>query len=215
MARTQKNKATVELNGYIQLKFMKGFIADAKARTIIASTVKAIVDGRIGNGEIYKGKLKDGSLVAIRCLKLKKRHTTHNFFHQIEPISKFRHHNLVNALGHCFKCYLDDSSVSRIFIVFEYVPNGTLRDCISDYTRVTKFPIVVAPNWPDIGSLAVLAKSEKKGQSFIDFVFPYYGYFFLPVTLQDVLPSRLSTTDFSRNQVLNNQIWAVHSSVHA
>ncbi|KAK9094346.1 hypothetical protein Scep_025815 [Stephania cephalantha] len=98
------------LNGYIQLKFMKGFSADAK---------------------IYRGKLKDGSLVAIRCLKLKKRHTTQNFSHQIELISKLMHRNLVNALGHCFECYLDDSSVSIIFIVFEYVPNGTLRDCIS------------------------------------------------------------------------------------
>ncbi|KAK9127895.1 hypothetical protein Syun_016692 [Stephania yunnanensis] len=120
----------VGLNGYIQLKFMKRFNADAKARTRIAFTVKAIVDERIDNGEIYRGKLKDGSLVAIRCLKLRKMHTTQNFSHQIELISKLRHRNLVNA-RHCFECYLDDSSVSIIFIVFKYVPNGTLRDCIS------------------------------------------------------------------------------------
>ncbi|KAK9114166.1 hypothetical protein Syun_020963 [Stephania yunnanensis] len=149
----------VGLNGYIQLKFMKGFNVDAKmmyeeasqvannavgsirtvasfcaekkARTRIASTVKAIVDERIGNGEVQTRKLKDGSLVAIRCLKLKNRHTIQNFSHEIELISKHRHRDLVNALGHRFKCYLDDSSVSRIFIIFEYVPNGPLRDRIS------------------------------------------------------------------------------------
>ncbi|KAK9170170.1 hypothetical protein Syun_002310 [Stephania yunnanensis] len=97
--------------------------------------------GEGSHGQMYRGKLKDGSLVAIRCLKLKKRHTTQNFSHQIELISKLRHRNLVSALGHCFECYLDDSSVSRIFLVFEYVPNGTLRDCISES------PAVQALSW--------------------------------------------------------------------
>ncbi|XP_026383794.1 probable inactive leucine-rich repeat receptor-like protein kinase At3g03770 [Papaver somniferum] len=54
--------------------------------------------------------------------------------HHVELISKLRHHHLVSSLGlgHCFECYLDDSSVSRIFLVFEYVPNGTLRSHISE-----------------------------------------------------------------------------------
>lgn len=51
--------------------------------------------------------------------------------HHIELTSKLRHRHLVSTLGHCFECYLDDSSVSRIFLVFEYVPNGTLRSWIS------------------------------------------------------------------------------------
>lgn len=80
---------------------------------------------------MYRGLLKDGSYVAIRCLKMKKRHGTQNFMHHIELISKLRHRHLVSALGHCFECYLDDSSVSRIILVFEYVPNGTLRSWIS------------------------------------------------------------------------------------
>lgn len=80
---------------------------------------------------MYKGRLKDGSFVAIRCLKMKKSHSTRNFMHHIELTSKLRHRHLVSTLGHCFECYLDDSSVSRIFLVFEYVPNGTLRSWIS------------------------------------------------------------------------------------
>ncbi|MBA0603186.1 hypothetical protein Gorai_003339 [Gossypium raimondii] len=52
--------------------------------------------------------------------------------HHVELISKLRYRHLVSALGHCFECYLDDSSVSRIFLIFEYVPNGTLRSWISE-----------------------------------------------------------------------------------
>ncbi|XP_077247737.1 leucine-rich repeat protein kinase family protein isoform X2 [Tasmannia lanceolata] len=83
------------------------------------------------HAQMYRGRLNDGSLIAIRCLKLKKRQTTQNFVHHIELIKKLRCRHLVSALGHCFECYLDDSSVSRIFLVFEYVPNGTLRSNIS------------------------------------------------------------------------------------
>ncbi|CDP12665.1 unnamed protein product [Coffea canephora] len=83
-------------------------------------------------GQMYRGQMKDGTYVAIRCLKMKRRHSTQDFLHHIELISKLRHQHLVSALGHCFECYLDDSSVSRIFLVFEYVPNGTLRSWISD-----------------------------------------------------------------------------------
>ncbi|WCJ43577.1 Leucine-rich repeat protein kinase family protein [Euphorbia peplus] len=92
--------------------------------------------GEGSQGQMYRGQLKNGSSVAIRCLKMKRSYSTQKFMHHIELISKLRHRHLVSALGHCFECYLDDSSVSRIFLVFEYVPNGTLRSWISDeHTR--------------------------------------------------------------------------------
>ncbi|GFY98038.1 leucine-rich repeat protein kinase family protein [Actinidia rufa] len=84
------------------------------------------------HGQMYRGHLKDGSVVAIRCTKMKRSHGTQSFMHHIELISKLRHRHLVSALGHCFECYLDDSSVSRLFLVFEYVPNGTLRSWLSE-----------------------------------------------------------------------------------
>ncbi|XXG73960.1 hypothetical protein AAC387_Pa07g2802 [Persea americana] len=87
--------------------------------------------GEGSHGQMYRGKLSDGSLVAIRCLKLKERHSIQNFVNHIELISKLRHRHLVSALGHCFECYHDDSSVSRLFLVFEYISNGTLRSNIS------------------------------------------------------------------------------------
>ncbi|CAN1132333.1 Probable inactive leucine-rich repeat receptor-like protein kinase At3g03770 [Linum perenne] len=89
--------------------------------------------GESSQGQMYKGKLKDGSSVAIRCVKMKRSHGTQTFTHQIERISKLRHRHLVSALGHCFECYLDDSSVSRVFLVFEHVQNGrNLRNWVSE-----------------------------------------------------------------------------------
>nr|XP_016481491.1 PREDICTED: probable inactive leucine-rich repeat receptor-like protein kinase At3g03770 [Nicotiana tabacum] len=88
--------------------------------------------GNNSDSQMYRGQLKDGSYIAIRCLKMKQFNNSQNVMHHIELMSKLRHHHLVSTLGHCFECYLDDSSVSRIFLVFEYVPNGTLRRWISD-----------------------------------------------------------------------------------
>nr|KYP69249.1 putative LRR receptor-like serine/threonine-protein kinase At1g14390 family [Cajanus cajan] len=88
--------------------------------------------GEGSQGKLHRGQLKDGVLVAIRSVKMTKSYSTQDFMHNIELISKYRHRHLVSVLGHCFECYLDDSSVSSIFIVFEYVPNGTLKSWISD-----------------------------------------------------------------------------------
>ncbi|KAL0912086.1 hypothetical protein M5K25_018034 [Dendrobium thyrsiflorum] len=102
---------------------------ELEAATNNFDTTTFIGEGSLG--QMYRGKLRDGSLVAIRCLKLKKQHTSQNFNRHIELISKLRHRHLVSALGHCFEYYLEDSSVSTLFLVFEYVSNGTLRSNIS------------------------------------------------------------------------------------
>lgn len=81
--------------------------------------------------QMYRGQLKNGSVVAIRCVEMKKKYSTQNFVNHIELISKLRHRHLVSAIGHCFECSLDDSSVNKVYLVFEYVPNGTLRNWIS------------------------------------------------------------------------------------
>ncbi|KAK1378399.1 hypothetical protein POM88_025143 [Heracleum sosnowskyi] len=81
---------------------------------------------------MYKGELRDGSLIAIRCHHMNRRDNSQSYMNHLEILSKLRHQHLVSALGHCFDYHLDDSSVSRIFLVFEYAPNGTLRDWISE-----------------------------------------------------------------------------------
>ncbi|KAL8216252.1 hypothetical protein R6Q57_023089 [Mikania cordata] len=84
---------------------------------------------RMGNGELYKGQLGDGTMIAIRNIKIKKRCT---ITRQIELISKLRHPNLVNPIGHCLDRHPDESAITRgVFLVSEFVPNGTLRDFLT------------------------------------------------------------------------------------
>ncbi|KAM1702919.1 hypothetical protein ACFX1Q_028226 [Malus domestica] len=84
------------------------------------------------HGQMYRGMLTNGTLVAIRGLKMRKRQAPQVYTHHLELISKLRHSHLVSALGHCLEYHPDDSGISRIFLVFEFVPNGTLRGCISE-----------------------------------------------------------------------------------
>ncbi|KAF7836305.1 putative inactive leucine-rich repeat receptor-like protein kinase [Senna tora] len=82
-------------------------------------------------GQMYKGVLSDGTQIAVRSLKMKKRHGPQTYMHHIELISKLRHSHLVSALGHCFECNQDDPNVSSIYVIFEFAPYRSLRGCIS------------------------------------------------------------------------------------
>ncbi|KAJ4824071.1 hypothetical protein Tsubulata_029870 [Turnera subulata] len=84
--------------------------------------------------QVYSGQLADGTSVAIKSLKVKKKNSQPTFKNLIELMSKLRHNHLVSALGHCFEdSFLDEPCISRIFLVFEFVPNGTLRDYTSGF----------------------------------------------------------------------------------
>ncbi|CAA6653781.1 unnamed protein product [Spirodela intermedia] len=79
------------------------------------------------NGFETSAFLDEGSHGEMPEVEEEPRSRSQNFTRYIELFSKLRHQHLVSALGHCFEYYLDDSSVSRVFLVFEYVTNGTLR----------------------------------------------------------------------------------------
>ncbi|KAK7336292.1 hypothetical protein VNO77_16828 [Canavalia gladiata] len=117
--------------GAVGLPTYRSFsLEEIEAATNYFDTVSLI--GEDSYGKMYRGQLKNGSLVAIRCIEMKKRYSTQNFMQHIELISKLRHLHLVSVLGHCFECSLDDSSVRKVYLVFEYVPNGTLKSWIFD-----------------------------------------------------------------------------------
>jgi len=62
---------------------------------------------------------------------MRKRHSPQTYMHHVEMISKLRHSHLVSALGHAFECNQDDSCVNSVFLIFEFVPNRSLRSCVS------------------------------------------------------------------------------------
>ncbi|GLJ32084.1 hypothetical protein SUGI_0646030 [Cryptomeria japonica] len=87
--------------------------------------------GEGSHGKLYRGRLEDGTFAVIRCLKFEWRYTIRNLKIHLELLSKLRHRHLVSLLGHCIDYEHDGLTVKRIFLIFEYVPNGTLRSNLS------------------------------------------------------------------------------------
>ncbi|XP_020261418.1 calmodulin-binding receptor-like cytoplasmic kinase 2 [Asparagus officinalis] len=88
--------------------------------------------GQGGFGTVYKGRLDDGTLVAVKRDK-KNPHDNHRnaeFKTEIQTMASIEHLNLVRCFG-----YLEYED-ERILVI-EYVPNGTLRehlDCLKGNT---------------------------------------------------------------------------------
>ncbi|XP_058787924.1 calmodulin-binding receptor-like cytoplasmic kinase 2 [Vicia villosa] len=88
-------------------------------------TGKFSPDNKIGEGAfgiVYKGRLYDGTLVAVKCARkdVQKKHLA-EFKNEINTLSKIEHLNLVRWHG-----YLEHGDEK--IIVIEYVNNGTLRE---------------------------------------------------------------------------------------
>lgn len=129
--------------GPLGLPAYRNFLLDE----IKEATANFDVSNLIGEGsygQVYKGILGNDNMVAIRCLKVRKRRGIQAYTHDVELLSKLRHIHLVSVLGHCFEYNSEDSTVSRIYLVFEFVPNGTLRDFISGQKPTWSKRIAVA-----------------------------------------------------------------------
>ncbi|KAF3960641.1 hypothetical protein CMV_014667 [Castanea mollissima] len=84
-------------------------------------------------GKIYKGRLENGTYVAIRSLSLVKKCSIPNLKARLDLLSKLHHPHLVGFLGHGIDgSGQDDSSSSKVFLVYEYVPNGNYRTHLSE-----------------------------------------------------------------------------------
>ncbi|KAL3731445.1 hypothetical protein ACJRO7_028339 [Eucalyptus globulus] len=78
--------------------------------------------GQGGYGYVYKGKLQDGQLVAVKLLKNLKG-DGEEFINEVASISRTSHVNIVNLLGFC-------SEGSKRALVYEFMPNGSLEKFI-------------------------------------------------------------------------------------
>ncbi|KAL3829501.1 hypothetical protein ACJIZ3_018303 [Penstemon smallii] len=84
-------------------------------------------------GKVYKGRLENGTFVAIRTLTLHRKHSVLNLKMRLDLLSKLNHPHLVGLLGHCIGGGAqDDISVNRLFLVYEFVPNGNFRNHLSE-----------------------------------------------------------------------------------
>ncbi|XP_022857467.1 calmodulin-binding receptor-like cytoplasmic kinase 2 [Olea europaea var. sylvestris] len=84
-----------------------------------------IGEGRFGT--VYKGRLKDGTLVAVKRAKKHDRPLVADFQREIQTLALVEHLNIVKFYGHL------DHKDEKIVVV-EHVPNGNLREHL-DYVH--------------------------------------------------------------------------------
>ncbi|KAL4366356.1 hypothetical protein GQ457_05G019310 [Hibiscus cannabinus] len=91
--------------------------------------------GEGSSGKLYKGRLENGTYVAIRSLNLLKKYSIQNLKVRLDFFSKLHHPHLVGLLGHCIDDGVqDDPNANKAFLVYEYVPNGNYRMHLSALT---------------------------------------------------------------------------------
>ncbi|KAL6281607.1 hypothetical protein ACE6H2_018488 [Prunus campanulata] len=78
--------------------------------------------GRGGYGDVYKGKLRDGCLVAVKVLNASKGNGE-DFINEVASISRTSHVNVVTLLGYCFEG-------QKKALIYEFMPNGSLEKFI-------------------------------------------------------------------------------------
>ncbi|KAG1330648.1 rust resistance kinase Lr10 [Cocos nucifera] len=93
------------------------------------TTVRKITDGfkeklgEGGYGNVYKGKLPNGQLVAAKILE-KSKNNGRDFVNEVATIGRIHHVNIIRLLGFC-------CDGSHRALIYEFMPKGSLGDLIS------------------------------------------------------------------------------------
>ncbi|KAG5092477.1 hypothetical protein AAZX31_18G197800 [Glycine max] len=87
--------------------------------------------GQGGYGNVYKGILSGETLVAIKRAAEGSLQGKKEFLTEIELLSRLHHRNLVSLIGYC-------NEEQEQMLVYEFMPNGTLRDWISGKSEKAK-----------------------------------------------------------------------------
>lgn len=74
-----------------------------------------------GFGEVYKGVLEDGTLVAVKSAKVGNLKSTEQVLNEVGILSLVNHKNLVRLLGCCVEA-------KQPLMIYEYIANGTLHE---------------------------------------------------------------------------------------
>ncbi|XP_017247605.1 LEAF RUST 10 DISEASE-RESISTANCE LOCUS RECEPTOR-LIKE PROTEIN KINASE-like 2.4 [Daucus carota subsp. sativus] len=114
------------------------------------STLTKITDsfknelGKGGYGNVYKGRLADGRVVAVKVLKEAKGNGE-EFINEVASIGRTSHVNIVTLLGFCYE-------PKRRALIYEYMPNGSLEKFIHGKTPLLKAQRL---GWEKLYSIAI------------------------------------------------------------
>ncbi|CAK9276977.1 unnamed protein product [Sphagnum jensenii] len=118
---------------------------DIKAATHNFSRGAIIGSGGFGN--VYKGVLKSGSEIAVKCFKNCSPAGDAEFVHEVEMISSVRHRNLVALKGCCVGSGGVVEGHQRI-IILDFMRNGSLKDYLFN-------PNKPSLDWPTRKQIAI------------------------------------------------------------
>ncbi|ERM99804.1 probable leucine-rich repeat receptor-like protein kinase At5g49770 [Amborella trichopoda] len=112
----------------LQLKGAKWFTYE-ELRKCSDNFAEANGIGSGGYGRVYRGVLPTGQMVAIKRAEQGYGQGDPEFRMEIELLSRVHHRNLVTLIGFCFE-------QGEQILVYEYFPNGTLRESLSGKSGV-------------------------------------------------------------------------------
>lgn len=94
-------------------------LKEMKKATKNFSKERALGSG--GFGEVYKGELQDGTVVAVKSARVGNIKSTEQVLNEVGILSQVNHKNLVRLLGCCVEG-------EQPLMIYEYISNGTLHD---------------------------------------------------------------------------------------
>ncbi|KAH9614176.1 hypothetical protein KSS87_023862 [Heliosperma pusillum] len=83
--------------------------------------------GTGGYGEVYKGVLDDGTLIAVKCAKVGNAKGIDQILNEVKILCQVNHKSLVGLLGCCVE-------LEQPIMVYEFISNGTLNEHVRGFT---------------------------------------------------------------------------------
>ncbi|KAJ4848722.1 hypothetical protein Tsubulata_018460 [Turnera subulata] len=116
MARARESMLkAADLGNYAKLYHLK----EVKKATKNFSQDRFLGSG--GFGQVYRGELRDGTLVAIKSARVGSIKSTEQLLNEVGILSQINHKNLVKLLGFCLEA-------AQPLLIYEFIRNGTLHD---------------------------------------------------------------------------------------
>ncbi|XP_074293572.1 cysteine-rich receptor-like protein kinase 15 [Silene latifolia] len=115
-----------DLDDFGSLRSMIFTYASVKRATSNFAEVNKVGQG--GFGEVYKGKLSNGEVVAIKRLARNSGQGLDQFKNEVMLLAKLQHKNLVKLIGFCI------SKTERV-LIYEFLPNSSLDRILFDRPR--------------------------------------------------------------------------------
>ncbi|VFQ88479.1 unnamed protein product [Cuscuta campestris] len=118
-------------NGYLQCRGGHDPEVDSQMVTFTLKQIKVATNnfdaskkiGEGGFGPVYKGRLSDGTLIAVKQLSSKSRQGNKEFLNEMGMFSCLQHPNVVKLFGGCVEG-------DQLLLVYEYMENNSLANVL-------------------------------------------------------------------------------------